>query len=1168
MPSGKTVIGSEANVATSSSSLPEERLAQIETDGVVDSWEESKWVRHLGRLQRKGKFEDALSAPSSTVKMSGHEEHMGHHEEGAFPQEGNWQRLESLMEQLLQVSVVNAQNAQALFKDKGKEPAGSSGGGGDMGTFKPIKPTLFSGQRDSLVIDKWIRDTESFFRNSKMDERNWPSVVSHFLEGDAYNWFLVEERNDPYLSWRTLKTNLRSYFVPKNEDNRVLDDWRALAQGETKLQEYVGKYRQMMLRTDHLDWEKVRLHGFLYGLKEWARREIEKQNPTTYVEALEMAERLADADARRKNTSNAKPAASTPNTNTANRSQATPGASRNEQTGSAGYVPNRNFGNYRGGGPAFPTASNRSYSVNQGGSASSGRSIGWRPCKHCGGEHLDYRCPKMNSQSRVNAAWANEAPQERGAPSNVQITEITDHEAESSNSREQSQGPVRMGAIRASLHTLTARVKAVPSMYVQARINGQCQNAMIDSGASHNFISPQCARRLGIRTSKLGGGRSISVGFVQGEDSDTSMAFDVMVQIGEWRAKMDFIVVPMDSYDMMLGLIWFDNYVMSLYGKGVNQVMLDMNGRGVAVPIIRSNEVIKATKPSAEVKPKANPPPYIPPQVRGQASKLQAAKMTPQPMHATKGKARWDDLVPDSLWMSPKQTERAIRQGAQVHCCVMKVQVQNSEEDVISSDEILDQIGNASKTDPGVLRMMQNWRQGKTAVGLFDLRDGLWYAHDRIYVPDEPSLKAKLLWETHDCKIAGHGGQKRSFEKLSRHFYWPKMQEDVVEYVRTCPTCQLVKAQRIRPAGLLMSMPTPSRPWDVISMDFIVDLPESHGFTMIFVVVDYFSKQAHFIPAKPPLTAYQTARLFFKNVFKSHGLPLAIVSDRDGRFLSDMWQELFKLLGTQLRFSSAYHPQTDGQTERINQGIEDYIRSYVQADQKDWADFLEVLEFQYNSSVHTGTGYAPFELATGKEVITPMALASGAIHAQDLDAEEFLANWQKRMEVARRHLVTYKEKYVAKANEKARAEFFQAGDLVLVSSQNINLPANLTPKFNHRYYGPYRIVRDFNNVSYQLELPTNVKIHNVFHVSLLKRFHVDKKFGRHVPLLDKGVNPFEPEIILKHRFVRKYPEFYVKWRGRPMSDCTWVPEDRVIAMDKQLLLRYYNMPELRHMPRI
>ncbi|MCO5607216.1 hypothetical protein L7F22_061409 [Adiantum nelumboides] len=196
--------------------------------------------------------------------------------------------MENLMEQLLRMSVVNA---QATFRDKAKEPAGSSGEDGRMGSFKPINSMPFSDQRDSLIIDKWIREAESFFRASKMEEHSWPFVVSHFLEGDAYSWFLVEERNDPYISWRTLKASLRSYFVPKNEDNRVLDDWRALTQGETKLQEYVRKYHWVMLRTDHLDWEKVRLHCFLYGLKEWARREIEKRNPTTYVEALEMAER-------------------------------------------------------------------------------------------------------------------------------------------------------------------------------------------------------------------------------------------------------------------------------------------------------------------------------------------------------------------------------------------------------------------------------------------------------------------------------------------------------------------------------------------------------------------------------------------------------------------------------------------------------------------------------------------------------------------------------------------------------------------------------------------------------------------------------------------------------------------------------------------------------------
>ncbi|MCO5556248.1 hypothetical protein L7F22_009794 [Adiantum nelumboides] len=197
----------------------------------------------------------------------------------------------------------------------------------------------------------------------------------------------------------------------------------------------------------------------------------------------------------------------------------------------------------------------------------------------------------MSSQLRVNAAWANEALQERGVPSNVQITEIAEHEAESSNAKDHSEGPVRMGAINAFLHCLIARVKAVLSMYIQTTIHGQCQNAMIDSGASHNLISPRCAKKLGIRTSELGGGRSISVGFVQHEDSGTAMAFDVMVQIGEWKAKIDFIVVPMDSYDMMLGLIWFENYVMSLYGKRVNQLMLDMNGMGVVLLSGRSGRL-------------------------------------------------------------------------------------------------------------------------------------------------------------------------------------------------------------------------------------------------------------------------------------------------------------------------------------------------------------------------------------------------------------------------------------------------------------------------------------------------------------------------------------------------------------------------------------------------
>ena len=170
-------------------------------------------------------------------------------------------------------------------------------------------------------------------------------------------------------------------------------------------------------------------------------------------------------------------------------------------------------------------------------------------------------------------------------------------------------------------------------------------------------------------------------------------------------------------------------------------------------------------------------------------------------------------------------------------------------------------------------------------------------------------------------------------------------------------------------------MPIPSRPWQVISMDFIVDLPPSRGYTILMVVVDFFTKQAHFIPAKTPLTTLQVAKLFFKYIFKYHGLPQAIVSDRDSRFTSLFWQELFKTLGTELRLSSSFHPQTDGQTERLNRGIEDYIRCYIQPNQKNWVDLLDTLEFCYNSAVHSATGFTPFRLSTGIEVFTPLAVA-------------------------------------------------------------------------------------------------------------------------------------------------------------------------------------------------
>ena len=294
---------------------------------------------------------------------------------------------------------------------------------------------------------------------------------------------------------------------------------------------------------------------------------------------------------------------------------------------------------------------------------------------------------------------------------------------------------------------------------------------------------------------------------------------------------------------------------------------------------------------------------------------------------------------------------------------------------IIQSESLLQNIRNAQEQDQGVIHLKQLCHTNNGKHGVFPVTDGLLRMNNKLFIPNLLDLRKLLLREAHDGWLAGHAGQNRTFNRLNQWYCWPGIEADVRYYVRTCPICQRVRANNSKTMGLLQPMPIPSRPWQVISMDFIVDLPPSRGYTILMVVVDFFTKQAHFIPAKTPLTTLQVAKIFFKYIFKYHGLPQAIVSDRDSRFTSLFWQELFKTLGTELRLSSSFHPQTDGQTERLNRGIEDYIRCYIQPNQKNWVDLLDTLEFCYNSAVHSATGFTPFRLSTGIEVFTPLAVA-------------------------------------------------------------------------------------------------------------------------------------------------------------------------------------------------
>jgi len=215
--------------------------------------------------------------------------------------------------------------------------------------------------------------------------------------------------------------------------------------------------------------------------------------------------------------------------------------------------------------------------------------------------------------------------------------------------------------------------------------------------------------------------------------------------------------------------------------------------------------------------------------------------------------------------------------------------------------------------------------------------------------------------------IGGHSGYEVTYKRVKHLFAWFKLKQSVQDFVAQCTIYQQAKAERVAYPGLLAPLPIPNHAWHTVTLDFIEGLPKSASYNCILVVVDKFSKYAHFVPLSHPFTALQVAVAYLNNIFKLHGLPTVMVSDTDKIFTSNIWQELFKLLGTDLRMSSAYHPQTDGQTERVNQCLETYLRCFLHACPAKWSQWLALAEYWYNTSFHSSLGQSPFLVLYGHE---------------------------------------------------------------------------------------------------------------------------------------------------------------------------------------------------------
>ncbi|GJS84525.1 putative reverse transcriptase domain-containing protein [Tanacetum coccineum] len=342
------------------------------------------------------------------------------------------------------------------------------------------------------------------------------------------------------------------------------------------------------------------------------------------------------------------------------------------------------------------------------------------------------------------------------------------------------------------------------------------------------------------------------------------------------------------------------------------------------------------------------------------------------------------------------------------------------------------------------------------------------------------------------------------------------MKADIATYVSKCLTCAKVKAEHQRPSGLLVQPKVPEWKWDNITMDFVTKLPKtSQGYDTIWVIVDRLTKSAIFTPMRETDPLDKLARMYLKEVVTRHGIPVSIICDRDPRFASNFWRSLQNALGTNLDMSTAYHPQTDGQSERTIQTLEDMLRACAIDFGKGWVNHLPLVEFSYNNSYHASIKAAPFEALYGRKCRSPVCWTEVG-EAQILGPELIQETTEKIIQIKQR-MQAARDRQKSYADLKRKPMEFQVGDKVMlkVSPWKGVVRFGKRGKLNPRYVGPFKVIERVGEVAYKLELPEELsRVHNTFHVSNLKKCHADEPLA--VPL--DGLNlDVKLQILLRNR---------------------------------------------------
>ncbi|KAK1602293.1 hypothetical protein QYE76_008142 [Lolium multiflorum] len=453
--------------------------------------------------------------------------------------------------------------------------------------------------------------------------------------------------------------------------------------------------------------------------------------------------------------------------------------------------------------------------------------------------------------------------------------------------------------------------------------------------------------------------------------------------------------------------------------------------------------------------------------------------------------------------------------------------------------------------DPFIVEEMRRIDEGRPSEFHRGESGSLWF-QKRICVPDIAEIKEVILREAHQTPYSIHPGSTKMYMDLKELFWWNNMKREIAQYVAECHTCQRVKAEHQSPAGKLQPLPIPEWKWEEIGMDFITGLPMTNKKKdMIWVIVDRLTKSAHFLAVNQQDKGEKLIDLYIKEIVSKHGVPKKIVSDRGSVFTSAFWKQLHEALGSKLDYSTAYHPQTGGQTERTNQILEDMLRACALDFGGSWEEHLPLAEFSYNNSYQSSIKMAPFEALYGRKCRSPICwYEAGASKEFNPD---YVKEKQQIIDIIRDRLKIAQSRQKSYADQKRRTWEPQVGDMVYLKVspmkglQRFGVKGKLSP----RYIGPFKILSQNRGLAFELDLPGRLaQVHNVFHVSQLRKClktpdepisHEELELQPDLTYIEKPAKILEESWKQLRNKAIKYCK--IQWKHHPEREATWEKEE-------------------------